>query len=202
MTSSRIEADHVEGEVAELFAERLFVEDAEHGVLAVNRGHDGHAKIDEAALVAHAEAAVLRHAALGDVQLAHDLDARQDRGVPFLGERLHGELQNAVDAVLHDHFGIARLDVDVAGAPLERREDHGVHQANHGAHAGVARELLHGNVFFAVFFLADHLQREAFGGLVEHALRLLGALQQVADLRGGGHLDLEALAQQQARARR
>ena len=120
----------------------------------------------------------------------------KNRGVPVLGERLHGELQNAVNAVLHDHLGIARFDVDVAGAPLERREDHGVHQANHGAHAGVARELLHGNVFVAVFFLADHLKREAFGGLVEHALRLLGAFQQVADLRGGGDLDLKALAEQ------
>ena len=42
----------------------------------------------------------------------------------------------------------------------------------------------------------DHLQRKAFGGLIEHALRLLGALQQVADLRSGGDLDLQALAEQ------
>ena len=55
-----------------------------------------------------------------------------------------------------------------------------------GAHARFARELLHRNVFVAVFFVADDLQRETFGGLVEHALRLLGALQQVADLGSGG----------------
>ena len=133
-----IEADHVEGEVAELLAERFLVEDAKHGVFAVNRGHDGDAEVDEAAFVAHAEAAVLRDAALGDVQLAHDLDARKDRGVPVLRERLHGVLQNAVNAVLHDHFGVARFDVDVAGAPFKGGEDHGVDQAHDRAHAGFA----------------------------------------------------------------
>ena len=168
----------------------------------MHRRHDGNAEIDEAAFVTHAEAAVLRDAALGNIELAHHLDARKNRGVPVFRQRLHGVLQNAVNAVLHDHFGIARFDVDVARAPLERREDHGVDEANDGAHAGFARELLHGDIFFAVFFVADDLQRESFGGLIEHALRLLGALQQVADLRSGGDLDLQALAEQQAPARR
>jgi len=38
------------------------------------------------ALVLHAEAPVLRHAALGNVQIAEHLDARDDRRVPFLGD--------------------------------------------------------------------------------------------------------------------
>ncbi len=66
---------HVEREFAELLAHRLFVEHAQHGIFAVNCGHDGDAEIDEAALVAHAKTSVLRYAALGDIQLAHDLDA-------------------------------------------------------------------------------------------------------------------------------
>ncbi len=163
----------------------------------MDRGHDGDAEIDEAALVTHAEAAVLRDAALGDIEFAHDLDARKNGGVPFLGERLHGVLQDAVNAVFHDDFGVARFDVDVAGAALEGGEDDGVHEAHDGAHAGIARELLHRNVFVAVVFVADDLEREAFGGLIEDALGLLGALQQVANLRGGGDLNLQALAKQE-----
>ena len=87
--------------------------------------------------------------------------------------------------------------MNVARAPLESRENHGIDEANDGAHAGIARELLHGNVFVGVLFVADDLEREALGGLIENALRLLGALQQVADLRSGGDLDLQALAEQQ-----
>ena len=192
-----VEADHVEREVAEFLAERFFVQNAQHGVFAVNGRHDGDAEIDEAAFVAHAEAAVLRHAALGDIQFAHDLDARKNGGVPVLGERLHGVLQDAVNAVLHHDFGVARFDVDVTGAALERGKDDGVDEPNDGAHAGIARELLHGDVFVAVFFVADYLQRETLGGLIEDALGLLGALQQVANLRSGGDFDLQALAEQQ-----
>ena len=66
------------------------------------------------------EAAVLRHALLGDVELGHDLDARDDRAVELLGDRLHRRLQHAVDAVLDVHRVVLRLDVDVAGAPLDR----------------------------------------------------------------------------------
>ena len=40
--------------------------------------HDGDAKVDQPALVADAETAVLGDATLGDVKLAHDLDARED----------------------------------------------------------------------------------------------------------------------------
>jgi hypothetical protein len=97
-------------------------------------GHDGDAEVDEAALVAHAEAAVLRHAALGDVEFAHDLDARQDGLVVLAGDGGHGLLQHAVDAVLdHDTAVVVCLEVDVGGAALERGEDGGVDQADDGA---------------------------------------------------------------------
>ena len=43
------------------------------------------------------EAAVLRHALLGDVELRHDLDARDDRAVKALVDRPHRRLQHAVD---------------------------------------------------------------------------------------------------------
>ena len=43
----------------------------------------------------------------------------------------------------------------------------------------------------------DHLQRECLGRLFENALGLLGALQEVADLRRGGDLEDQLFAKQQ-----
>ena len=166
----RIEADYIEIEVAEFLAERFFVENAKDGVFTVNRRHDRNAEIDEASFVANAEAAVLGDAALGDIEFAHYFDSGKDGGVPFLGEGLHGVLQDAVDAVLDDDFSVARFDVDVTGAALEGSENHGVHETDNGTDAGVARQFVHGDVFVAVVFVADDLQRESLGRLVEDAL--------------------------------
>ena len=193
------EADHVERELRELLAHRFFIEHAKHGVFAVNRGHDRDAEIDQAALVAHAETAVLRHAALGDIQLAHDLDARNDRGVPVLRDGRHGVMQHAVDAVLDDHFLIARLDVDIARAPFERVEDRGVDQLDDRRDIAVARgQAVDGKRLVRVLFVAHDVEREAFGDFFQNALRLLGLLQQIGDLRSGGHLHPQLLVQQQA----
>jgi hypothetical protein len=53
-------------------------------VLAVDARHDRHAEVDRLARHAQLEAAVLRDALLGDVELGHDLDARDDRAVELL----------------------------------------------------------------------------------------------------------------------
>ena len=47
-----------------------------------------------------------------------------------------------------------------------------------------------------VVFAGEHIEGEAFAGFVEHALRLLGLLQQVGDLREGGDARDDAMAQQ------
>ncbi len=162
----------------------------------MNGGHDGDAEVDEAALVAHAEAAVLGHAALGDVELAHDLDAAQDGGVVLARDGRHGRLQHAVDAVLDDHRIVVGLDVNVGGAAFERGEDGGVDQPDDGADVFFAGELLDGDVFVGVVFAGEHVEGEAFAGFVENALRLLRLLQQVGDLRERGHAGDDALAEQ------
>ena len=178
--------------------ERFLVQDAQNRVFSVDGRHDGNAEIDEAALVADPEAPVLRHAALGDIQFAHDLDARNNRGEPVLGNRRHGMNQHAVNPVLDGNFDVPGLDVNVGGAPFERRKDHGVHQANDRADRGILlRQAVGGNVRIGFFILLDHRQREGFGGLVENALGLLGALQEIADLGGRGDLQDQFLAQQQ-----
>src|SRR6185437_7001867 len=77
-----IEAHHIESEGAEFFAKGFLVQDAQHGVLTMDGGHDGDAEIDEASFVLDPKTAVLGRAALGNVQLAHDLDAGQNCAVP------------------------------------------------------------------------------------------------------------------------
>ncbi len=148
--------------------------------------------------IAHPKTSVLRHAALGDVQLAHDLDTRDDGGVVLLGDGLHGLLQHAVDAVLDDHGVVARLDVNIAGAPLQGGKDGGVHQADDGADVGLGRQLLDRDGLVGVLVLDNDVEGEAFAGFFQHALRLLRLLQDVADLRQAGDLGGDAPAQQQA----
>ncbi len=190
-------ADHVEREVAEFLAHRLFVEHAEDGVFAMDGGHDGDAEVDEAAFVANAEAAILGHAALGNVELAHDLDAAEDGGVVLAGDGRHGFLEHAVDAVLDVEGVVVGLDVDVGGAALESGEDGGIDQADDGADVFFAGQLLDGDVFVGLVFVAsEDVEGEAFAGFVEDALRLLGFLEQVGDLRERGDAGDDAVAEQ------
>ena len=173
--------EDVEAQLGELLAHRLLVEDADDRVFAVHARHHRDAEVDGLARHAQAEAAVLRHALLGDVELGHDLDARQDRAVKPLGDRPHRRLQHAVDAVLHIHRIVLRLDVNVARAPLDRREDGRVDEADD--RAAVARQALDGEVVLARFVVLEHLDLEFFGGLVEHALRAFALLQHALDRR-------------------
>ena len=60
------------------------------------------------------DAAVLRQALLGDVQLGHDLQARDDRRLEVLDlRRDRGFHQHAVNAVADAQLVLERLDVDV-----------------------------------------------------------------------------------------
>src|SRR5437879_5667252 len=191
------EADHFQAEIVELLRERLLIQHTQDGVLAVNGRHDGNAKIHKAALVAHAEAAILGHAAFGDIQFAHYLDAGEDGGVPFFGDRRHGMHENPVNPVLHDHFHIARFDVNITSAPLQRGKNNRIHQTHDRADATLLRKPFGEERLFTFVLVLDHLERKRLRGLLEHALRLLGALEQIANLRGRGHLQNQLLSQKQ-----
>src|SRR5271154_362349 len=144
------ETHDVEAQVGKFFRKRFFVQYAKHGVFAVAGGHDGDAQVDKPAFVLHAETAVLRHAAFGDVQIAEHLDARNQIGVPFLGHILHGVLQHAVDAILDGHFAVAGFNVNVTGAAFERGEDDGFDQPHDRVLRGVAGEAIAGDGFVAL----------------------------------------------------
>jgi hypothetical protein len=184
-----VEAEDVEAQRGELLGEALLVEDSDDGVLAVDGRHDGHAEVDGAASNLHAEAPVLGHALLGDVQLGHDLHAADDRRVVLARDGLHGRLQHAVDAVLDHHLGVPGLDVDVRGAPVQGVEDRGVHELDDGR--GVGLDLVHGQDLLAVLLVVQDLELEGLRGLLQDPLRALAALQRLLDRAGRAHRRLD-----------
>ena len=65
-----------------------------------------------------------------------------------LVDRPHGRLQHAVDPVLDVHRIVLRLDVDVAGAALDRRIEGGVHEPDD-------RALIRGELFDAQLLVGE-----------------------------------------------
>ena len=97
----------------------LLVEQAQHHALAVAGGQGGDAHVHRPAAEAQRDAAVLRQAFFGDVELRHDLDARHHRGVQR-ALRLDHVAQHAVDAEAHHRARFEGFDVDVRGAVAQR----------------------------------------------------------------------------------
>src|SRR3989442_1286436 len=96
------------------------VEDAEHDRLAVDHRDHRYAQVDLAPANLEPDAPVLREALLGDVEVAEDLDARDDGGVELADlARDVGLVEHAVDAVAHAELVVKRIDVNVAGAQLQ-----------------------------------------------------------------------------------
>ena len=159
-------------------------------------GHDRHAEIDGAPLDAELETAVLRDPLFRDVELGHDLDARDDRLVEFLVDRLHRLVQHAVDPVLDDDFAVPRFDVNVGGAPLQRVEEGRIDQLDD-------RRLVGGQAIDREGFLArlvvleDDLDPELLGGLLQDALRRLAFLEDLLDRARRPDDDLDRRAQEQ-----
>jgi hypothetical protein len=89
------------------------LEETHDDPLAVAHRQRGDADVDLAAGHARADAAVLRNAFLGDVELRHDLHARDDRGLEPR-RRLHDLVEHAVDPEPDAQLLLERLDVDVA----------------------------------------------------------------------------------------
>ena len=105
-------------ELLELHHDGVLVEDAHHDRLAVDARERDHAQIDMAAIDGEADAPVLGQAPLGDVELGHDLHARDHAGghAPRDGGDV---LQDAVDAQAHAHLVAVGGEVNVGGAALD-----------------------------------------------------------------------------------
>ena len=97
-------------------------EKTEADAFAGDGGNRRDADVDGLVIQLEVDAAILRHAALGDVEIGHDLDARNHAGLQHLDLSRHGHLvEHAVDAVADAQIVFQRLDVDVSRALLERR---------------------------------------------------------------------------------
>ncbi len=110
------------------------VEEAHHDLLALDRRERRHADVEHAAdrRRGQRDTAVLRLAALGDVELREHLQARRDPRRHALGNALHLP-QHAVDPEPDHERVLVRLEVDVRGVLLGRLEDHGVHEPDERA---------------------------------------------------------------------
>jgi len=99
--------------------------------LALDRRQDRDADVHHApgSLRIQCDAAVLRLAALGDVELRQNLEARRHPRRETLRDALH-LVQHAVDAQPDDERVVLRLPVDVRGAVLGGLEDHRVDEAD------------------------------------------------------------------------
>ena len=108
----RLLREGVETQRLEARREVRLVEDTHDDLLAVDRREDADADVDLLAERLDLETAVLRDASFGDVELGHDLDARDDGVVEAL-RRARALDEGAVDAVAEARGLLHRLDVDV-----------------------------------------------------------------------------------------
>ena len=107
-------------------------------------------------------------------------------------------MQDAIDAVLDGHFLVARFDVNIGGAAFEGVEDGGIDQLDDGRDIGIGGgQLVDGEGLVRIAVFGDDVEREAFGDFLEDALRLLGLLEELGNLREGGDFDAQLLVEQQ-----
>ena len=109
-------APGIEAALGEVELQRLLVEDPQHGLLAEDRGQDRHAEVDLAGAVPQLDPAVLGQPALRDVEVRHDLQARDDRRLVALGRRQH-LVEHAVHAEPDAELLLVGLPVQVGRAP-------------------------------------------------------------------------------------
>ena len=95
------------------------VEKAQHHRLAVRARQRRDAHVDVEAVVRDREAAVLRHASLGDVEIGHDFQPADHRAQQ-IGGRFREVVEHAVDAHSQSHAIFRRFDVQIGGAVVDR----------------------------------------------------------------------------------
>src|SRR5690606_35532331 len=107
------------------------VEHAHHNLFAPHRGQRRHAQVNLAALMRDRETAVLRLAALGDVDVGHDLDARDHAVLDGLARTLH-LMEHTVNAVPDAEVLLCRLNVNIGCTVLNGLRADEVHKSHNG----------------------------------------------------------------------
>ena len=116
-----------QADVFELQALARRVQDAEHRLFAVLQRDRRDAQVHLPSFQFHAHRSVLREPPLGDVETAEDLHARHQRRVQR-DRHLEVVGQQAVEPEANRALRHAGLDVDVAGAKLDRLAHDEIHQ--------------------------------------------------------------------------
>ena len=179
-------------EFVEIEADVGAVEDAHHDALAEHCGEDADAEVDGLVVDAEFDAAVLRKAAFGDIEIGHDLDAAADGGGD-VGRRGHHFVEHAVDAVSHLEFALEGLEVNVGGLVLDRLKENEVDELADGVGIGGFFEAVDVDRFAAIFQVFQRIIvlqfaediADAFGGglviLGNEAFELLGIGSDLGD---------------------
>ncbi len=118
-----------EGSKVELDARSI--ENAQHHALTEHGRHRGDAQIYVLAAHGGPDAAVLRHAALGDVEMRHDLQPRRHGRAQRQRQRLDGG-EDAVDTIADAQTVRPRLDMDVGCPHFHGARDEIMHQPDDG----------------------------------------------------------------------
>src|SRR5258705_10125034 len=79
----------------------------------MNRGHYRNSEINVAPLVSNSESTVLRHTALGDVELRHHLDTGDQRLMISEVDRINLGVKGTIDPILNLHLCVARFYVNI-----------------------------------------------------------------------------------------
>ncbi len=107
----------------------IFLQDAQHRTLAMPGRQCRNADIHGLARYPQGDAAVLRQAFLGDIQLRHHLEARHHGGMQS-AMRLDDAAHRAINAEAHYRTRFVRLDMHVGGPGVERLREDGVDHAD------------------------------------------------------------------------
>ncbi len=143
------------------------IEDTKHDRFAVDHRDDGNAQVDLAIGDLQPDAAVLRDALLGDVEMAENFDARNDRRVKSANLRRNNSLPAArIDAIAHAKLIFERLDVHIARPKLQGFDHELVDELDDGGVLGVDGEIE------VVVFVVENF--DAVVGFVER-LECIGA---------------------------
>jgi len=130
-------------QLAELAQRAALIQNSQDHAFAKRRRHGGHPKIDLGIGRREFQVPVLRDEPLGDIELGHDLDTANDRSLEVLGRGRH-LVQDAVNPVLDPKLVLERLDMDIAGAVVDRFEDDQVHQIDQRGLADQILQIPHG----------------------------------------------------------
>ena len=120
---------------------RIAVQNAHHDLFAVDRRQGGNPQVDHAHRRFDGNPAILRPAALGDIKLRHDFQARNQR-LMHLVRNMNLVDQHPVNPVAHDNTLGARLNMDVGSTEPDRLDDDCVGNADCRWRFGIAQQIL------------------------------------------------------------